>query len=341
MGYGMPVAMDWLKRLDSLGKIVHIALEPNRGLESVQDDSYLRTIADELRESKAKVFLRFASEMNGNWVAYSQDPELYKEKFRLVSRIMKERAPNVAMVWCPYTSPETTLPDYYPGDEWVDWVGVNMYNVTYFDQDMKRPAWKVQPTDMLDQVYDLYSLRKPIMIAEYGVTHYSAVEDEFKTGYAVRCIKSLYRALPRRYPRVKAINYFNANNMKMRHRQNNDYSLTTDQRVLSAYSSSTGDGWFLSGPESAAPPALALPVTEGQVLSGLVRVSAWARSHELTVSVRFRLDGGVFWQSPDPGDWETTLDLREHKPGPATLTVEAFTPEGPVGSKSVRVLIQN
>src|SRR5690606_17176725 len=108
---------------------------------------------------KAPIFLRYASEMNGDWVKYHGDPELYREKFRLVSKVMKERAPNVAMVWCPFSTPVGSIPDYYPGDEWVDWVGVNIYSVTYLNQNLDLPAAHIAPTTHLRYIYENYAER--------------------------------------------------------------------------------------------------------------------------------------------------------------------------------------
>ncbi len=74
--------------------------------------------------------------MNGDWVPWHGDPDLYIEKFQLVHNVMEEYAPNVVMVWCPNDVPVElngqTIPDYYPGDAYVDWVGVNFY-VDYYD----------------------------------------------------------------------------------------------------------------------------------------------------------------------------------------------------------------
>ncbi|BEP29890.1 hypothetical protein HLPR_22210 [Helicovermis profundi] len=39
--------------------------------------------------------------MNGDWVQWNGNTELYKVKFRLVHDFMQEYAPNVAMVWDP------------------------------------------------------------------------------------------------------------------------------------------------------------------------------------------------------------------------------------------------
>ncbi|HLJ56681.1 MAG TPA: glycosyl hydrolase, partial [Chthonomonadaceae bacterium] len=128
MGYGKRLPLDWVRELARQGKMVHIALEPNRGLGEVRDDAYLRRLADELKQSGARVFLRFASEMNGKWTRYHGNPGLYRAKFRLVHDVMRKRAPNVAMVWCPYATPRWNITEYYPGDDATDWVGVNMYS---------------------------------------------------------------------------------------------------------------------------------------------------------------------------------------------------------------------
>lgn len=247
LGYGRPLPLDWVKYLASDGKFVHVALEPNNGLGRVKDDAYLRKLARDMRDSGAKIFLRFASEMNGDWTNYSGDPARYVQKFRLVSRIMKEIAPNVAMVWCPYTTPRGNIQSYYPGDDWVDWVGVNMYNVTFYNENLKTPARHVRPTDMLDFVYDRYASRKPIMIGEYGTTHFSKVEGKASVEYARRNIEELYRMLQTEYRRVKAINYFNSNNLKIS-RANNDYSVTCEPKVLDTYRKAVANPWFLSRP---------------------------------------------------------------------------------------------
>ena len=36
--------------------------------------------------------------------------------------------------------PQSNIASFYPGDDAVDWVGVNIYSVTYFNQDKKQPA---------------------------------------------------------------------------------------------------------------------------------------------------------------------------------------------------------
>jgi hypothetical protein len=251
LGYGRPLPSDWVTRLSSKDKFVHIALEPNHGLLQVKEDAYLQKLADDMRATGARIFLRFASEMNGDWTNYHGNPALYRLKFRLVSRVMRERAPNVAMVWCPYATPDRYIPNYYPGDDATDWVGVNMYNVTHHNNDPNSPAYREAPADLLRFVYDRYSARKPIMICEYGATHRALTREDPCPGFARQKILALYRALPTKFPRVKCINYFDGNNMEaLPDRGCNDYSVTNDPLVLAAYRKAIANPHFLGHPLS-------------------------------------------------------------------------------------------
>ena len=255
LGYGRPVPMGWVTRLAEQHKFVHIALEPNDGLHAVKDDDYLRQLADDLAQSGAKVFLRFASEMNGDWTVYHGNPRLYREKFRLVASVMRKRAPNVAMVWCPFGGPlawscTRCTNAYYPGDDVVDWVGVNIYNVVHHDNNPHRNATNERPRDLLSYVYRNYAVHKPIMICEYGVTHHSATQNSDCPDYAIDKINSLYGDLPTKFPRVKCINYFDGNNMSfVDTRPYNDYCVTNDPQVLAAYSKAISSKYYLAGEE--------------------------------------------------------------------------------------------
>lgn len=283
MGYGRPLPMDWVRALARRNKLVHIALEPNAGLQRVVDDAYLRRLADDMRASGARIFLRFASEMNGKWTNYSRNPTLYRRKFRLLARVMRQRAPNVAMVWCPFVWPSETIPAYYPGDDAVDWVGINFYSVTYHDNDPERRADDERPVDLLSPIYRRYASRKPIMICEFAATHRSVVDNADRWDFAVSKIRELYRALPRRFPRVKCINYFDGNNLAfVPDRTLNDYSVTNHPLVLAAYREAVAQPHYLSQVQPAPGP---LPGEVRERLAGAPPASA-ASSARPSLAVR-------------------------------------------------------
>lgn len=261
VGYGQAFPFRWVKEMQARGVTPHIAWEPNAGLSAVKDDDYLHGWAEAAARTGAPIFLRYASEMNGNWMAYSGDPDLYIAKWRMVYRIMHEVAPNVVMIWCPFSQPKATIPVYYPGDEYVDWVGVNIYNVLHADGDPAKPP-SDDPRDQLKYVYDLFAYRKPIAICEYAATHYCVATKTSAVEYAIDNMTRLYSALPAQFPRVRMINWFSVDTEREGLAANN-YCLTDNPQILAAYVKLVSSTYFLSQVvkerqiASAAPPQVA------------------------------------------------------------------------------------
>lgn len=337
LGYGQKAPVDWISRLHQRDKFVHIAFEPNRGLEEVKDDAYLRQFADDLARSDASIFLRFASEMNGSWTNYGGKPALFREKFRLVARVMAERAPNVAMVWCPAAVPAENIDAYYPGADVVDWAGLNFYSVTFFNQDLTAPASDVLPQSLLRPFYSKYSARHPIMIGEYGATSFSMVEGRERADFAAERISGLYASLPTQFPRVKAVNYFSCDATQLAHRRNNDYTLTTRSEVTIAYRKAVSGSHFLTSRTEAR------ALDEGgrvvspsaRIRSGsVIRIDEYLPSSATCI---FLIDGRVqtTWRSGER--WHAEISA---PPGARTLTVEVVDAQGrTLGQRSIELTV--
>ncbi len=265
LGYGKPFPSEWVKQVHERGALPHIAWEPNDGLGEVRDDAYLRGWAQAAAQADAPILLRFASEMNGTWMAYSGNPDEYVRKWRLVYSVIKQAAPKVIMVWCPFATPRRTIPLYYPGDEYVDWVGVNIYAVLYNDGNISQPA----PDDQLDNlryVCDLYGARKPIAICEYAATHYCTASRQHASGFAARKMQQMYQAIGEAFPNVVLLNWFSVDAASdgLAH---NDYAVATNSLVLETYRKLISAEHFLaqlvpSAPViiAAQPPEQATPV---------------------------------------------------------------------------------
>jgi len=247
-GYGHQFPQQWFDDVEEAGAVPHLAWEPNRGLDEIKDNAYLRDFAKKLSSTGVPVFLRFASEMNGTWAPYSGNPKEYIEKWRLVHDVMAEEAPNVIMVWTVFTFPTATVTDYYPGDDYVDWVGVNIYNVIYHNNDINSPAAHEDPLELLDFVYNTFSRKKPIQISEFGVTHYTITDSKHYQSFAIDKLSRMYTGIRSKYPRVKSIFYFDVNNLINApiDRRINNYALTDNMDILSNYSNLIDDENFLS-----------------------------------------------------------------------------------------------
>lgn len=248
VGYGQPFPTLWVEEVKAVGAVPHIAFEPNNGLDQVKDDEYLRNFAIEAKKADVPIFLRYASEMNGDWANYSGDTKEYIEKWRIVYDVMKEEAPNVAMVWTVFTFPEYTIDKYYPGDDYVDWVGVNIYNVMYHNDNIKDRADHEDPLNLLDYVYNTYSYKKPIQISEFGVTHYSTTDNQYYIDFKKEKLTRMYANLPEKYPRVKSIYYFDVNNLvnAPEGRKINDYSLTNNDEIINTYKNLINNDSYLT-----------------------------------------------------------------------------------------------
>ena len=337
--YGNPFPVNWAAQVKAAGAAIQLSLEPNKGLDIVQDNAYLREFARNAKQAGVPIFLRFASEMNGNWVAWNGNPAKYIEKFRLVSQVMKEEAPNVAMVWAPNSVPQKEITKYYPGDQWVDWVGFNLYSVCFFNGDPNQPADTVNPLDLLDFVYKEYADQKPIMVAEYGATHYSTAGNLDATRFAVTKMNMLYQGVRMLYPRVKAIHWYSVNNLEKAHsadRRLNNFSLTENQKVLEAYKKMISDPYFLSqvqngpfvtddgGAKLKISPLAGMTVSSNGQIKGL----GWVKTYDPYISkVVYKLDNKYLSESYQY-PFGFTLDAGKLTSGKHVITAVAFDSKG-------------
>jgi hypothetical protein len=325
--YGKPFPFKWANRLGDAGVVPHLAWEP-RSLAEVTESS-LAPFAESLARFDSPVFIRFAGEMNGDWTRYHGDPPLYRQKFRLVSRVLKERAPKAALIWCVNSVPLDSIDSYYPGDDAVDWVGVNLYNVLFFDNDRTRPADRVHPADLLAPIYKRYAARKPIALCEYAASHQAAIDPKPRPELAAARLSQMYAALPRLFPRVKLIDWFNCNNLKHARpdRQLNNYSVTDHPQVLSAYQRAISAPSFLSEVDEQ-PEVRTEPLREGQAVSGIVTLSAWVRTHLDRPRVYLLAGGKVLHAGDEPGPYLCRWDTRKLPAGSCPVRLVVLDREG-------------
>lgn len=142
-----------------------------------QYDDYLHEYAQRLKSFGHPVLFRLNNEMNGDWCWYSayysgKDTDIYKAVWKYIHTLFKRSGvDNVLWVWNPH---DVSRPDfkwnhylmYYPGDEYVDIIGLTGYNTgTYFPGEHWRPFHEIYPP-----LYAEYSaaFAKPFMITEFG-----------------------------------------------------------------------------------------------------------------------------------------------------------------------------
>ena len=140
-------------------------------------DPYVDAWAQHLRNLGGEVYLRPMHEMNGNWypwcgVVEGNSAALYRAAWRrLHGRFTAAGADNVRWVWSPYVHSvpareENSLAAYFPGDAFVDFVGIDVYN-----WGITRPWSRWQGfAELFEPAYRALGMLSaaPIIIAEVG-----------------------------------------------------------------------------------------------------------------------------------------------------------------------------
>ncbi|KAI8851003.1 hypothetical protein BC829DRAFT_388245 [Chytridium lagenaria] len=104
---------------------------PYSGFDAITDadiDTLVEQVNNITRINGRSVFIRYGPEMNGDWMqGFGRRPAGYIASFRRVAQQIHDRTA-AAMVWSPNLDQNgDSFTEYYPGDEYVDWVGLSVY----------------------------------------------------------------------------------------------------------------------------------------------------------------------------------------------------------------------
>ncbi|MDF2937233.1 MAG: copper amine oxidase [Paenibacillaceae bacterium] len=326
--WGKPFPRQYAVNAKAAGAALQIAFEPMNGLDEVKDGEYIRQWAAAAKATGVPIFLRYASEMNGNWVPWHGDTAKYMEKFKLIHDIMEQEAPNVAMVWSPGDVPINTMAAYYPGDAYVDWVGISMYSTPYENGDSSKQQPGLGPVDRLDEIYRLYADRKPVMISETAVTHTTVTDGKNWTEWGVMNLERLYEVMTKQYPRLKAITYFNRGATQPGVTDN--FLLRDNEAMMNAYKRLIGSSHFLSKVENGAKPAAGggyLKAQGSAAFSGRTVVYPYIKLPDIyNGKVEYRLNG-MLLKTEQPPYKGVELEPGGIVPG-SVLEVKAFNQAG-------------
>jgi hypothetical protein len=112
--------------------VTSIGLYINGQLENIisgSRNSDIRKLARWVIDSDRPVFLRIGYEFDGPWNGL--DPDLYKEAWIQIVKIFdEEEVRNVAYVWQSAGINTTNIERWYPGDQYVNWVGYSEFDGT-------------------------------------------------------------------------------------------------------------------------------------------------------------------------------------------------------------------
>lgn len=188
---------------------------------SMYDVNYnnARVVLDNLNKYNKPMYIRFAAEMNCS--SLGDEPDVYVNAFRTIADMVHEY-PNFAMVWSPNDIGALDRPFeyYYPGDEYVDWVGISCYSIKYFlgNQNTEYKdsvyfmtgdyAWATNRIKPVIDFMQRNNINKPIMLSEGGVATNNSYGEDCSAWAAPR-LRNMLWYVSMKYPQVKMINYFN------------------------------------------------------------------------------------------------------------------------------------
>ncbi|HZQ10768.1 MAG TPA: glycosyl hydrolase [Anaerolineae bacterium] len=196
--------------------------QPQFSLKSIlagTHDAFLTEWATQARDWGHPFFLRLNWEMNGNWYPWSESkngnaPGEYVQAWRHVHDIFKRvGANNVTWVWCvsiEYPGSQD-IRSLYPGDDYVDWVGMDGFNWVH----IRGLPWRSMAALFTPTYNFLTSLapNKPIIIAEFASSENLTTTDP-ELGKARWISDAFLETLPKQFRNVKAIAWFNWNEGK-------------------------------------------------------------------------------------------------------------------------------
>lgn len=234
-------------------------------------DRYIDAWADAARDFQQPLMVSFANEMNGTWFPWSghfyggdtelpktgqtepdryEGPETFKKAYRhVVDRVRARGAANILWVFhvMNYSYPQDTwnlAEQYYPGADYVDWLGVSVYGKQYAEE-----AW-TPFFPVFDWPYtELTQLdpAKPIMVAEWGVGEYPG------SGNKAAFIKEAFETM-KKYPRLKAAVFWH----ERWQNEDDSYSnlrVNSSPEALEAYRAGVADPFWLADPIFKSAPA--------------------------------------------------------------------------------------
>lgn len=226
-------------------------------------DAYIDQWADQAGAFGKPILVSWGLEMNGDWFPWSgwfhgagkkighsdpphfAGPELYKKAFRyVVDRVRAKGASNI--YWGFHVNnlsfpatPWNAMQQYYPGPDYVDWLGLSVYGKQFRNGD-----WWVSFNGVMNGPYrDICRIdpTKPILLAEWGVGEYPSVGDKGAW------IKEGFDSLKTLYPRVKGAVYWHERWLN----EDDTYSnlrINSSPRALDAYRQGVADPHWVDRP---------------------------------------------------------------------------------------------
>lgn len=180
-------------------------------------DSFFTDWARQIKQVNGIVLLRILHEFNGDWYPWcivnnNKDPALLIKAYCHIHSIFKQQnVTNVKFIWCPNS---TSFPqekwnyimEAYPGNEYVDYVGLDVYN----GAGKETPVWRSFRKEAIENYFiaTQYLPDKPIFICETASRERQRNEGASAQNKG-EWIQQMSQALKTDMSQVKLLSWFN------------------------------------------------------------------------------------------------------------------------------------
>lgn len=191
-------------------------------------DFYITPWAADAARYGKPILIRFAHEMNDPyrypWGPQNGNrPDDFIAAWKHVHLIFQKMgATNVLWVWSPHIS-MPWFEYYYPGDEFVDWIGTGVLN--YGDVAPWSRWWTFH--QILEKAYPaLVEIGKPVMITEFGSLA--------SGGDPAQWYRSSFQDIASKYPAIRSVVFFNQGSDTTLSTAPLDWTVTQDAAATAA-----------------------------------------------------------------------------------------------------------
>ena len=342
---------DAFRPMAAEGRTIQLAWEPDdfsldpnnqpayrlKNITAGNFDNDIRRWADELRDFGYPVYFRPMCEMNGDWVAWGgtangNSPQDYIPAWRHVHDIfVQEGATNVKWVWSPnrdgsIADAQATFNTYYPGDNYVDYVGMDGYNWgTMYNTPTWTSSWQ-SFEEVFRYSYDVAAANtnKPIVISETASTE---VGGNAQNGGKAKWISDAFSVLPTRFPRVTMLTWFDIN-------KETDWRINSSQTSLNAFKAA------VQPPDQTAPAVSIDSPVSGAALNGTAQAAVTASDNVAVAKVELYL-GESLVGTGTTAPYNFSFNTRNLADGAYNLTAKAYDAAGNVSAVSTPVSVNN
>lgn len=238
MRLGDEFPLKWILECCYKMKTPMIILQPPNEYDPF-NEQLLEETASSIGKFNIPVFIQFYPNPSN----ITSDGKKYVDFFKKAREVFAGKAKNTVFVWCIKSEDIIDGSFFYPGDDYVDWVGINIYE----EFNSEKNDFNRNIRTNFEYFYYTYGKTKPVMISQMAVSHYSENDHLYRTNEAAEEIYGFYQDIVSQYPRVKAINYMNFNSSDFLPGKlfGSDFSVTGEKKLIEAYKKAVSDRRYL------------------------------------------------------------------------------------------------